>query len=124
MSETKERVMVSDIVLEREFSRDNLGFYEKYYLSDTFLDAFKYKFRWDIVSLYSKLTEEQIDKHKDMVRWDLICAAQNISFEFILNHIEYINDNHIKHMLQYNDYIDKEEWESKNMWVAIKLIRS
>ena len=49
------------------------------------------KLDWDYISMYQKLTEEFILKHKNDVNWKLILKFQDLSNEFIVNNYITIN---------------------------------
>ena len=70
-------------------SEDNIDWYNistNQHLSEEFIDKHKDLVSWDIISKYQPLTEEFIDKHKDLVNWHYISKYQPLSEVFIDKH--------------------------------------
>jgi hypothetical protein len=118
-----ERIKVSDEVLINNFDKHNLEFYTRYYFTDSFLENYAHRIRWDIMCLWGYLSEDQMEKFEYYVGWDYVCTAQKMSFDFILNNLHQFSDKDIERMLEHNVYIDKNKWKNQNMDTIIKLMR-
>src|SRR5574344_137783 len=77
------------------------------------MDNFKVDLNY--ISIYQKLSEEFIDKHKDKVYWGYISQYQKLSEEFIEKHCDkvewvYISMNQKLSEKFIKKYIDKVDW--------------
>ena len=68
-----------------KFDWNNISEYQK--LSEEFIDKYIDKVNWSYISGYQKLSEEFIDKYIDKVNWYFISRYQKLSEDFIEKHI-------------------------------------
>jgi len=60
-------------------------------LSEEFIERNKDLVDWDCISKYQKLSEEFIERNKDLVNWDWISKYQKLSEEFIERNKDLVN---------------------------------
>ncbi len=72
---------------------DDISIYQK--LSEDFIERHKNNFNWHYISIYQKLSEVFIEKHSDKVNWHYISRYQKLSEDFIERHADKVNWNYI-----------------------------
>lgn len=60
------------------------------YLTEEFMEKYKDKMIWNLISAHQKLSEQFIEVHKNEVNWYFIAKYQKLSGEFIFNFKQYI----------------------------------
>ena len=87
---------------------------------EKFFDENKDNFgiNWTYISMYQKLSESFIGKHKDKVNWTYISMYQKLSEEFIEKHCNKVNWNFISnYQILSEEFIDK--YSNKVNWFCI-----
>ena len=80
--------------MNTEFDFENPGSYLQP-LSEEFIERNKDLVNWDYISAYQKLSEEFIERNKDLVDWPCISEYQKLSEEFIERNKNLVNWDYI-----------------------------
>jgi hypothetical protein len=76
---------------------------EKLILNKDWQTIFDYRVDWDCISFYQTLSEELIERNKDLVNWKHISEYQVLSEEFIERNKDLVNWKYISFYQEVSD---------------------